>query len=262
MLLIIVIACSLKSYKIETFADYLSLPPFISLDSMIPNTAIPQNPADIQAYTYLRDVKKWYVDGLTNNQKKVLFTMVALQGQMFGDDAMAFPYKNAIVIPNINFPIYGRLETDKTDLYLDNTITLQYSDNDFPAGWIIPLADQNFDTLDKLKKVLNMLYELYDAEYLDEIINIKSNINLYKAQHSQLESQLQGIKSETMSAQASLDELLNPFSQYSKDKNRAQALYQEIAQLDRERGDAYSRYNEIVGITNDGWRQINSLWNC
>jgi hypothetical protein len=180
LLFIVIITVSMSAYKIETFSN---LSDFM---------AFPQVPDDTTAYNYCRSVKKWRVDHLSHQQKRVLYTMRALQSKQFSANNKVFPFKNGVVIPRQHLPIYNRNSDDPATLTVhpptvdivhwiksnnikdpvaepiprsDPVSIVITEENDTPEGLYVDMTKMNFTDF---KRLLSGLYELYDSEFLRE----------------------------------------------------------------------------------------------
>lgn len=159
MLLIIIIACTLSSYKIETFAQ-----------------DIPETPNDLSAYNFLLKVKNWDVTSLQKEHLLVLLTMRALQVKKYNQNSREFPYLNGVVIPYMHLPLFNKDPAAKTPIIFEiadglKNITANPTDEEMsPEGLYINLNTTSFQDF---KDVLEVLYQEYDSEFIEELENLK-----------------------------------------------------------------------------------------
>lgn len=225
LLFIVIIAASMMAYKIETFTN-LSDP-----------DVFPQSPDDSTAFNYLKMVKRWNTLSLTEQQKRVLFTMRALQSRQYASDTRVFPYKDGIVIPFEHLPVFNHNPNNTSQIVVNpptvnlvdwirdrrrrdpvneqpprsSPITIEVTEaQDDPEGLYLDLGKVNFETF---KSCLNGLYELYDSEFLFELKHlVKDKRYLSDTLKPALERELQDLIAQTNhwnSKRAALDHTHN-----------------------------------------------------
>jgi hypothetical protein len=250
LLLIIIIITSMMQYKIETFSNLID-----------PNV-FPQTPNNETCYNYIKNVKKWNIDELTQEQQKVLFTMRALLGSQYSDDSKVFPFKNGCVIPYEHLPIFDADENIQSlTLSPPNkpSITLTATDTTMnPQGLYINFSDPN-NNYDKFKDLLNEAYLRYDKDFLTERKQSDNEINALIKIRDNLKKELNDLVNQT-----------NNYNSLINDPNtECQKLIQNNNNVlipkwnNSVNGSNYyvNRYNILAGYVQDGKNQINILKN-
>lgn len=238
LLVIVIIAASMRSYKIETFIT-------------LTNTdAYPQTPNNETCYDYIKNVKKWNVDELTKEQQKVLFTMRAIKGIEFSNDTKLFPFKNGCAIPREHLSIFNKNENaNSLTVYPKNKspITLNSTDATMtPNGIYADFTDSTM-TFDKFKNILSGGYLLYDSDFLLEKTKLETQIKRLTSTRDNLKTELARLVTVTKNTNEDTALLLNPNSLCQQTKK-----YNVTILL--------PEWNKFLGINNNIVRRINQLW--
>lgn len=210
MLLVVLIASSLSTYKIETFTN---------------DNNIPESPNDLSAYNFLLKVKNWNVRSLTNEQLFVLFTMRALLSNNFIVNNREFTFINSVVIPYVHLPIFNKDDRKQMVFDVNNkkVIAKPTEEDKHPSGLYFDLSQMTFEDF---KVVLDKLYLEYDSEFLEEIKNLeerKKEINeiIGPLEKDLVETRAQATEMETKAKLAN--------EAYEKEVKKAEALSHELA---------------------------------
>lgn len=251
LLLILLIATSMQSYKIETFANTED------------TTAFPQTPNDLTCYNYIKNVKNWDVNSLMPDQKKVLFTMRTLQSTQYAPDSKIFPYKDGCVIPKEHLPIYNKDTNDTTplDIKTDNkTTTIPYTKSDeYPEGVVVDLSTNNFDDF---KKFLSDAYTLYDADQIKDRDLLMKQINSLTKTRDDLNVQLKAIKDSIAKYTSQLNILNDPNDVCQRDAKTLADLKSQNAQQEATLIDINNQISSVVDSINTAYKQIQDLQKC
>jgi len=252
LLAIIVVVAIMGSYKIETFAS----PPEAQM--------YPQTPDDLSCYSYIKNVKGWNVDDMSDSQKKVVFSMRALQGHQYVTDSKVFPYKNACVIPKEHFPIFNKQVNDATPLKLTlasgQQTVLNYTDQgDTPEGVYVDLSAVDFDGF---KGVLDALYQLYDEEFINEKKFLETLVDKLTKQRDDLNTQLEGLKQQTKQYQDDLNKLLDPNGECGKAQQQAMNMQESIGKYTQQNADLQAKTNQLQALIDDGNSKLQLLASC
>ena len=182
MLLIIIMTSALSAYKIETYEE---------------QQIYPDTPNDLTAYNFLMKHKKWDVNSLSPDLLYILFTMRALQVKQYIHNNRTFPYVNAIVIPYEHMPVFNRDSNDKSDFVIttpNKQFVLKPTTADlYPQGIQIELSELTFG---EFRGILNVLSDMYNSEFNDEVKKLKDRKKLVEAQIAPLDMQLQQLSTE------------------------------------------------------------------
>jgi hypothetical protein len=242
LLLIVITAASMMSYKIETFS----------------NTFL-QTPNNETCYNYIKNVKKWNVDELTKEQKKVLFTMRAAQGAQYSDNSKVFPFKDACVIPYNHLPIFNTSENATSlTVYPKNKPSIKINNTDqtmSPQGVYVDFADPEM-TFDKFKDLLAGGYLLYDSDFIiesqklnDEIKKLTNTRDYWKNLFNRLFQQTKHYNINLIYS------LSNPNSECQEIKKYNNSII--IPQWDK----YLAENNIIINNINQLWSKITNAWN-
>lgn len=263
LLFIIIITTSMMAYKIETFTN------------LVDKNVYPQTPNDYTCYNYIKNVKQWNIDELTNDQKKVLFTMRTLQGEQFADNSNIFPYQNGCVIPIEHFPIFN-IPSNSTSFSFtpiikdDNgiqtgvkaDITLQLTDStySYPHGLLI---DFNTMEYNQFKDLLNGAYKLYDAEFLQSQKDIENQIEQENNTYNANTDRLNNLIAQTENTNKLTIQLKDKNSECQKTiANNINILAPNISDLNNKNNNILNINNQLQEYINDGNKQIDKLKKC
>lgn len=252
--MIVIVATSMMSYKIETFTNLTD-----------PN-AYPQTPNNETCYNYIKNVKKWNVDELTNEQKKVLFTMRATQGTQYSAETKVFPFKDGCAIPRNHLPIFNTDE-NASSLTVNpknkSPITIEKTDKTmYPQGVYTDFTDPSM-TFNKFKNFLTGAYDLYDSDFLIEKEKLEIEIKRLTSTRDYWKQVLADLVNRTNHYYRLTDSLLAENSECQEIKRyNLTVLLPEWNKLLGVNNDVVNRINQLWGNLWNGWTQIWQLQRC
>ena len=243
LLIIVIIATSMMSYKIETFTN-LSDP-----------TVFPQTPNNETCYDYIKNVKKWNVNELTDKQRRVLFTMRALLGSQYSDNSKVFPFKDGCVIPYEHLPIFDTSEATTSLTLLPKNkppITISSTDDTmYPQGLYADFTDPNMN-YNKFKDILDGGYLLYDSEFLIEENRLKEEIKRLTKIRDSWKQVLANLVNQTNNVVEKIALLNNPNSECQRAKATNIDLTNKWNQLMDAQNYYSNRHSALQGYINNG----------
>jgi len=243
LLIIVIIATSMMSYKIETFTN-LSDP-----------TVFPQTPNNETCYDYIKNVKKWNVNELTEKQRKVLFTMRALLGSQYSDNSKVFPFKDGCVIPYEHLPIFDTGEETKSLTFSPKNkapITISSTDNTmYPQGLYVDFTDPTLN-YNKFKDILDGGYLLYDSEFLIEENRLKEEIKRLTKIRDSWKQVLANLVYQTKTVVDKTALLTNPNSECQRAKTMNVDLHNKWNRLIDAQNYYSNRYWTLYGYIQNG----------
>jgi hypothetical protein len=217
LLVIIILTCTLASYKIETFSE---------------EPKNPNAPTNMSAYDFLIQIKKW--NGIASLQREhllVLFTMRTVVGKYYASNNRKFPYFNGLVIPYQHMPLFNRDPNDRSQMIFEvaeglKTITAEPTSNKmYPSGFYINLDNVTYDDF---KDILDILYRQYDYEYLENLEILKNIKEDMSKQVRSVEELRDNLKYELEKKKQKLTEITEV---YDKEMVESERLKQEMTKF-------------------------------
>lgn len=170
--------------------------------------------------------KNFNLNDLTEQQQKVLFTLIPLKAKIYEDNKLEHSeWQNACVIPKSHFPIFN-LDKNKTDDWNINNNKLKYTNvNQNPEGFVIDL-DKYDET--SFKQLLSDLYPLYDKEFLDAKIDLENKINQWTEARTLKQLELATVNTDIITYQTMLNNLTNADNECQINKRNRDDLFQKL----------------------------------
>lgn len=167
----------------------------------------PESPNDLTCLNYVQRVKGWNIDELSEEQKRVLYTMRTLQTSQYSPNTKLFPFAGGCVIPRQHFPIFQKDINDRSALSVtpvtvvngvpvpQRQITVPFTEVDHtPDGVYVDFSKMDFN---QFKDFLNGAYRLYDEEFIKEKDVLVDQSTRLDGKIKVLESNLYDLKRQT-----------------------------------------------------------------
>ncbi len=170
--------------------------------------------------------KNFNLNDLTEEQEKVLQTIIPLNATIYEDDTLEHPYwQNACVIPNSHLPIFN-IDQNKKDDWIINNNKLRYTKvNETPNGYVIDLNKYDESSF---KQLLSDLYLLYDKEFLDAKADLQKKIDQWTEAKKLKELELKEINADIENNQIILNNMINPDTDCQSNKTKLDDLLDQL----------------------------------
>lgn len=178
LLVLLIIACSMLSYKIETFDTN-------SVGTVIDDNVNPPNLDMYNCYDYVKNKLGWNVDAYGKGEKKVLATLRTGINSTYQTKSSEPHYTQACILPKEHAFIYN-FEGDPEKINIpgkknDHILSLD-NGSDTPSGYKIDLYQPNQDTQipysneGNFRDLLSGAYALMESKYQREIASLCNQI--------------------------------------------------------------------------------------
>lgn len=183
LLVTVIIACTMLSYKIETFQE-LSL-------GVVPDLKInPVSPSAYNCFDFIKNVLKWNVNSYSMSEKKVIATLRTGVANAYEAGGKEIKYTQSCILPKEHAFIYKSAIKSKDSITIkgnkdtDHVLTMTNNGTEYPDGYRIdfsqidPISGIDYRDQTQFKDLLGGAYNLMNSDYINTIYALSNELHV------------------------------------------------------------------------------------